>query len=213
MSKGNVAGVIGTGLRQFSGIDSVTDISGNNIQVLSSNAIVQGNTVGNPSLTLAGNGPINYTGGGPMTVNGKMFGGTQSVDMTPSTGSFNATFSGPFLTPVVVVVNWVKQGKEVTLHIPRIIGAAPFTAVGNATAPAGTIPPGLIPVNAGSQVDPTQYVLMPVCVFSANAIITPTGWFGIPSDGSILVFPANTSWANTGQNGWCATSMRYQTAN
>lgn len=52
MSGKNVPGVIGTGLHQFAGILSVTDISGNNIATFSSNSVKVGNTIGNPQLDM-----------------------------------------------------------------------------------------------------------------------------------------------------------------
>lgn len=57
MSKGNVIGCTGTGVRQFSGILSVTDISGGNIATFSSNSIVLGNTLDNPVIQIIGTVP------------------------------------------------------------------------------------------------------------------------------------------------------------
>jgi hypothetical protein len=48
MDTGNVPEVSGTGLRQFSGIFSVTDLSGNNLFTVSSTAIVAGNNITSP---------------------------------------------------------------------------------------------------------------------------------------------------------------------
>lgn len=211
----NVANVVGTGLRQFSGILSVTDISGNNLGTLSSNNLVFGNTVGNPALNFAGSGGINLLGGGTVAFNGKMFGGAQGLEMTPSSGSFNATFTGPFTSPVSSTLNWVKQGREVTLHIPRTSGPPPAVGTNSATAPAGTVPAALIPINAGPPTDPTSFVFVAVSMFTNNAfqLVNPT-YFGIGSDGSILVV-SGANWVTTGigaSGGWSATSMRYQTA-
>lgn len=51
---GNVPQVQGTGLRQFSGILSVTDVSGNNVATFSSGAAIIGSTIANTVVSLLG---------------------------------------------------------------------------------------------------------------------------------------------------------------
>lgn len=213
MSKWNVLGAIGTGLRQFSGIFSVVDISGNNQLTSSSNTLSVGSTIANQTSNIYGSGPFNILGG-TLNASGRVFGGSGLIEMTPSTGTFNATFSGPFSSPQTVPFNWVKQGKEVTLHIPRIGGPPPAVATNLATAPAGSIPALLVPVNAGAPADPTTFVWTSVTQFTANSLQPSSCYFGIGADGSVMVL-AVVNWLTTGtgnSGGWCATSMRYQTA-
>lgn len=70
--KGNVPACVGTGLRQFAGILSVTDLSGNNIATFSSGAAIIGSTISNTVIDLIGDTIINVqntvvlpsTGGG-----------------------------------------------------------------------------------------------------------------------------------------------------
>lgn len=54
MNSGNVPEAQGTGLRQFSGIFSVTDVSGNNLFTVSSGNIIFGNSTGVPLISFPG---------------------------------------------------------------------------------------------------------------------------------------------------------------
>lgn len=141
---------------------------------------------------------------------GRIMGGVSNfVDITPSAGTFNASLSGPFTVPIVVTCTWVKYGSEVTLHVPRISGAAPISGTATITAAAGTIPVAIIPTASTNAGDHTQMFSALCTVFSGNTILWgEPGNAHIGSDGAFYIIKA-TNWATITNNGVLPFSMRY----
>lgn len=194
MSKGNVPGVIGTGLRQFSGILNVTDLGGNSL-ITATSSLVQ---IGNPSavsqVTLTA--PIVFLDG---DIAGLGASSGLPVDMSPDSGSFPTTTAG-FTTTVGPTISWYKVGQMVVLTIPDFDQASNttvFTLFG--------VPTHLLP---------SRSIVLAVPAATNNVFIS-TAFMVIESAtsgqaGQISVFPgpttSNVSWTNFGGNdkgfGW-----------
>ncbi|MDB6104031.1 MAG: hypothetical protein JWO52_4030 [Gammaproteobacteria bacterium] len=63
-------------------------------------------------------------------------------------GSFVVTLTGPFAVPVNVTIKYTKFGNAVSLYFPWLIAASGSTTTTTITAPVGSIPNFLIPVQA-----------------------------------------------------------------
>lgn len=152
MSKGNVPGVIGTGLRQFSGILNITDVGGSGLLTVSDGLIQVGNpstisqvTVTAPTVFL--NGVVE--GLGPIT--------GLPANMNPDSGSFPTTTIG-FTTTTGPTINWYKIGQMVMLTIPDFDQTSNSTGFSFVGLPAGLVP--------------SRNIIIPVAAATNNAFIS-----------------------------------------
>lgn len=107
------------------------------------------------------------------------------------TGSFSATFTGPFTTPQVVTVSYFKIGRLVLLSIPVVNAAASNSGYAVTTA---DIPSGLLPLNVPK---------FPTIVFD-NSGSDQVGVVTMSNAGLLEIFAsaAGANFTGSGNCGW-----------
>lgn len=140
--------------------------------------------------------------------------GNASSAAQTNSGSFSATFSGPFVSPLSVTFAYSIIGNIAIISAPLAQAGFNATPVSAANAPAASVPPNLIPIDATN-----TFGANPAAAFwaTAGAVISgsslqPTSPLGcgIDNAGAMQMNKATNWGSSTGVNGWAAFSFSYR---